>query len=76
MSVRFHPEELQTFQCGALSDCIESIRTFLDNDGTTDDYFAGAMSTAEIGKLCTCDTISESTCDMLHRCESRRTCSI
>ncbi|DAC14431.1 MAG TPA: deoxyhypusine synthase, partial [Candidatus Poseidoniales archaeon] len=38
------------FNAGALSDCIESIRTFLDNDGRLMITLAGAMSTAEIGK--------------------------
>ena len=52
MSVRdFIQRNYRHFNAGALSDCIESIRTFLDNDGRLMITLAGAMSTAEIGKL-------------------------
>ena len=51
MSVRdFIQRNYRHFNAGALSDCIESIRTFLDNDGRLMITLAGAMSTAEIGK--------------------------
>ena len=51
MSVRdFIQKNYRHFNAGALSDCIESIRTFLDNDGRLMITLAGAMSTAEIGK--------------------------
>ena len=51
MSVRdFIQRNYRHFNAGALSDCIESIRTFLENDGRLMITLAGAMSTAEIGK--------------------------
>lgn len=51
MSVRdFIQRNYRHFNAGALSDCIESIRIFLDNDGRLMITLAGAMSTAEIGK--------------------------
>ncbi|DAC71244.1 MAG TPA: deoxyhypusine synthase [Candidatus Poseidoniales archaeon] len=51
MSVRdFIQRNYRHFNAGALSDCIESIRTFLDNGGRLMITLAGAMSTAEIGK--------------------------
>ncbi len=51
MSIRdFIQRNYRHFNAGALSDCIESIRTFLDNDGRLMITLAGAMSTAEIGK--------------------------
>jgi deoxyhypusine synthase len=51
MSVRdFIQRNYRHFNAGALSDCIESIRTFLDNDGRLMITLAGAMSTAQIGK--------------------------
>ena len=51
MSVRdFIQRNYRHFNAGALSDCIESLRTFLDNDGRLMITLAGAMSTAEIGK--------------------------
>ena len=51
MSVRdFIQRNYRHFNAGALSDCIESIRTFLDNDGRLMITLAGAISTAEIGK--------------------------
>ena len=51
MSVRdFIQRNYRHFNAGALSDCIESIRMFLDNDGRLMITLAGAMSTAEIGK--------------------------
>jgi len=51
MSVRdFIQRNYRHFNAGALSDCIESIRTFLDDDGRLMITLAGAMSTAEIGK--------------------------
>lgn len=51
MPVRdFIQRNYRHFNAGALSDCIESIRIFLDNDGRLMITLAGAMSTAEIGK--------------------------
>ena len=51
MSVRdFIQRNYRHLNAGALSDCIESIRTFLDNDGRLMITLAGAMSTAQIGK--------------------------
>lgn len=51
MSVRdFIQRNYRHFNAGALSDCIESMRTFLDNGGRLMITLAGAMSTAEIGK--------------------------
>jgi deoxyhypusine synthase len=51
VSVRdFIQRNYRHFNAGALSDCIESIRTFLDNDGRLMITLAGAMSTAQIGK--------------------------
>jgi deoxyhypusine synthase len=51
MSVRdFIQRNYRHFNAGALSDCIESIRIFLDNDGRLMITLAGAMSTAQIGK--------------------------
>ena len=51
MSVRdFIQRNYRHFNAGALSDCVESIRIFLDNDGRLMITLAGAMSTAEIGK--------------------------
>ena len=51
MSVRdFIQRNYRHFNAGALSDCIESIRQFLDSNGRLMITLAGAMSTAEIGK--------------------------
>ena len=51
MSVRdFIQRNYRHFNAGALSDCVESIRIFLDNGGRLMITLAGAMSTAEIGK--------------------------
>ena len=51
MSVRdFIQRNYRHFNAGTLSDCIESIRQFLDNNGRLMITLAGAMSTAEIGK--------------------------
>lgn len=51
MSVRdFIHKNYRHFNAGELADCVESIRTFLDNDGRLMITLAGAMSTAEIGK--------------------------
>mgnify|MGYP001483605373 FL=1 len=51
MSVRdFIQRNYRHFNAGALSDCIESIRTFIDDGGRLMITLAGAMSTAEIGK--------------------------
>ena len=51
MSVRdFIQRNYRHFNAGTLSDCIESIRQFLDSNGRLMITLAGAMSTAEIGK--------------------------
>lgn len=51
MSVRdFIQRNYRHFNAGTLSDCIESIRQFLENNGRLMITLAGAMSTAEIGK--------------------------
>ena len=51
MSVRdFIQSNYRLFNAGTLSDCIESIRQFLDSNGRLMITLAGAMSTAEIGK--------------------------
>ena len=51
MSVRdFIQKNYRHFNAGTLSDCIESIRQFLDSNGRLMITLAGAMSTAEIGK--------------------------
>ena len=51
MSVRdFIQRNYRHFNAGTLSDCIESIRQFLDRNGRLMITLAGAMSTAEIGK--------------------------
>ena len=51
MSVRdFIQRNYRHFNAGALSECIESIRQFLHNNGRLMITLAGAMSTAEIGK--------------------------
>ena len=51
MTVRdFIQRNYRHFNAGALSECIESIRQFLNNNGRLMITLAGAMSTAEIGK--------------------------
>ena len=51
MPVRdFIQRNYRHFNAGTLSDCIESIRQFLDSNGRLMITLAGAMSTAEIGK--------------------------
>ena len=46
----FIQRHLKHFNAGALADCIESLRDFLDNGGRLMITLAGAMSTAKIGR--------------------------
>ena len=51
MSVRdFIDSNYRHFNAGALAQCADSLRDFLDNGGRLIVTLAGAMSTAEIGK--------------------------
>ena len=51
MSVRdFIEGNYRHFNAGALAQCVESLRGFLNNDGRLMVTLAGAMSTAEIGR--------------------------
>ena len=45
--IKFHYKH---FNAGALAECSESLRKFLENDGRMMITLAGAMSTAEIGR--------------------------
>ena len=46
----FIQRHFKHFNAGALADCIESLRDFLDNGGRLMITLAGAMSTAKIGR--------------------------
>tara|TARA_B100000575_G_C23141296_1_gene664239 strand:- start:4634 stop:5578 length:945 start_codon:yes stop_codon:yes gene_type:complete len=46
----FIQRHFKHFNAGALADCIESLRNFLDNGGRLMITLAGAMSTAKIGR--------------------------
>ena len=68
--IEFHYKH---FNAGALAECSKSLQEFLKNDGRIMITLAGAMSTAEIGKISgSSNSVTENTCNLLYRCKSRR----